>query len=54
MDGLKNAYAWDIKARIADQNLNPAAIESKVTEIKEGVVYDPKWHQGKRHSGGPW
>jgi ribonuclease Z len=40
MDGLKNAYAWDIKARIADQNLNPAAIESKVTEIKEGVVYD--------------
>jgi ribonuclease Z len=40
MDGLKAAYQWDIKARIADQNLSPANIEAKVTEIKEGVVYE--------------
>ena len=40
MDGLKQAYAWDIQARIADQNFDPAAIESRVTEIAEGVVYD--------------
>ena len=25
MDGLTQAYAWDIKARIADQNLDPTA-----------------------------
>lgn len=40
MDGLTQAYQWDIKARIADQNLDPESIKSKVTEIKEGVVYD--------------
>lgn len=40
MDGLTRAYEWDIKARIADQNLDPASIQSRVTEIKEGVVYD--------------
>ena len=40
MDGLTRAYDWDIKARIADQNLDPASIQSTVTEIKEGVVYE--------------
>lgn len=40
MDGLKVAYDWDIKARIADQNLDPVSIQSKVTEVKEGVVYE--------------
>lgn len=39
MDGLSQAYAWDIKARIADQNLDPASIQSRVTEIEEGVIY---------------
>lgn len=40
MDGLTRAYDWDIKARIADQNLPITSIQSTVTEIKEGVVYD--------------
>ena len=40
MDGLKQAYGWDIQARIADQNLDPKAIQADVTEFKPGVVYD--------------
>ncbi len=40
MDGLVNAYDWDIKARIADQKLDPANVRPEVTELKEGVVYD--------------
>lgn len=40
MDGLAQAYDWDIKARIADQGLKAEAIRSEVTEIKPGVVYD--------------
>ncbi len=40
MDGLVVAYDWDIKARIADQNLDPANVRPEVTEVKEGVVYD--------------
>lgn len=40
MDGLTRAYDWDIKARIADQKLDPASIQATVTEIKEGVVYE--------------
>ena len=40
MDGLAKAFDWDIKARIADQNLDPANIKSEVTEVKEGVVYE--------------
>ena len=40
MDGLSRAYEWDIKARIADQNLDPNSIKSQVTEFKEGVIYD--------------
>ena len=40
MDGLALAYDWDIKARIADQNLKPEVIAAKVTEIRPGVVYD--------------
>ena len=40
MDGLAVAYDWDIKARIADQNLKPEVIRAVVTEIRPGVVYD--------------
>ncbi|MCO5123509.1 MAG: MBL fold metallo-hydrolase [Rhizobacter sp.] len=40
MDGLALAYAWDIRARIADQGLKPEVIATVVTEIKPGVVYD--------------
>lgn len=40
MDGLAKAYDWDIKARIADQKLDPANVRHEVTEIKQGVIYD--------------
>ena len=40
MDGLVKAFDWDIKARIADQNLDPANLKPEVTEVKEGVVYE--------------
>lgn len=40
MDGLVKAFDWDIKARIADQNLDPANLKPVVTEVKEGVVYE--------------
>lgn len=40
MDGLVKAFDWDIKARIADQSLDPANLKPEVTEVKEGVVYD--------------
>jgi ribonuclease Z len=40
MDGLQQAFAWDIKARIADQGLSPEAIKSRVTEIQPGPVYN--------------
>jgi len=40
MDGLAQAYDWDIKARIADQALKPEVIQAKVTEIKPGVIYE--------------
>jgi ribonuclease Z len=40
MDGLISAYQWDIKARIAEQNLSPASIAVQVTEFKESLIYD--------------
>jgi ribonuclease Z len=40
MDGLVKAYDWDIKARIADQNLDPANLKPEVVEVRQGVVYD--------------
>jgi ribonuclease Z len=40
MDGLVKAFDWDIKARIADQKLDPANIKPEVTEVKQGVVFD--------------
>ncbi len=40
MDGLVKAYDWDIKARIADQKLDPANLRPEVTEFKQGVIYD--------------
>ncbi len=40
MDGLVRAFDWDIKARIADQNLDPANLKPEVTEVREGVVYE--------------
>ena len=40
MDGLLKAYDWDIKARIADQDLKPANIRAEVSEFKPGVIYE--------------
>jgi ribonuclease Z len=40
MDGLVKAYDWDIKARIADQKLDPANLRPEVAEFRQGVVYD--------------
>ncbi len=40
MDGLVKAYDWDIKARIADQKLDPANLRPEVTEIRQGVIYE--------------
>ena len=40
MTGLRSAFDWDIRARIADQHLSPISIQSAVTEIKPGVIYD--------------
>ena len=40
MDGLVKAYDWDLKARVADQKLDPANVRPEVTEFKPGVVYD--------------
>ena len=40
MDGLIKAYDWDIKARIADQNLKPENIRVEATDFKPGVIYD--------------
>jgi ribonuclease Z len=39
MDGLLKAYEWDIKARIADQDLKPANIRAEVSEFKLGMIY---------------
>ena len=40
MDGLASAFDWDIKARIADQKLDPANLRHEVTEFRQGVVYE--------------
>jgi ribonuclease Z len=40
MDGMVQAFDWDIKARIADQNLDPENLRPEVFELKQGVVYD--------------
>ena len=40
MEGLEKAYEWDIRTRIADQNLSKENIALSVTEFKEGIVYD--------------
>ena len=40
MEGLAKAYDWDIKARIADQKLDPANLRHEVSEFREGVVYE--------------
>ncbi len=40
MDGLARAYDWDVKARIADQKLDPVSIQAQVTQFKEGVIYE--------------
>ena len=39
-DNLERAYEWDVKTRIADQNLKPANVAFATTEIREGVVYE--------------
>lgn len=40
MKGLQQAFAWDIQARIADQNLSPETIKSTVTEVQPGQIHD--------------
>ncbi len=40
MQGLLKAYGWDIRARIADQNLQAENVRPEVTEFTHGVVYD--------------
>jgi ribonuclease Z len=40
MDGLEKAYEWDIRTRIADQNLAAANVATVTTEFTTGVVYD--------------
>ena len=40
MQGLEKAYAWDIRARIADQNLSADNLRPEVTEFTSGVVYE--------------
>jgi len=40
MESLEKAYEWDIKTRIADQNLVKENVAFIVNEIQEGVVYD--------------
>ena len=40
MAGLEQAYAWDIQARIADQNLPKAGIAVETSEVQEGIVYE--------------
>ncbi len=40
MRGLQDAYAWDINARIKDQNLNPNNLTPVVKEITQGEIYN--------------
>jgi len=40
MQGLVKAFDWDIRARIADQNLAPENVRPDVTEITQGVVFE--------------
>ncbi len=40
MQGLTQAFQWDIQARIADQNLSPQSVRAEVSEFKTGVVHD--------------
>ncbi len=40
MQGLERAYDWDIRTRIADQNLAPGNVAVETTEFREGVVYE--------------
>ena len=40
MQGLTQAYQWDIQARIADQNLSADSVRAEVQEFKTGVVYE--------------
>ena len=43
MDGLEQAYALDIKIRLEDEKLPPAAIQRQVEEFdRDGVVYDQR------------
>jgi ribonuclease Z len=38
--GLMRAYDWDIRTRVADQNLSKEAAPIAATEVTPGVVYD--------------
>ena len=39
MDGLRTAYDWDIRTRIADQDLKPERVAVEATDFRQGVVY---------------
>ncbi len=40
MAGLEQAYAWDIQARIADQDMPKEGVAVEAVEFREGVVYE--------------
>lgn len=40
MDNLERAYDWDIRTRIADQNLAKENVATVTAEFAEGVVYE--------------
>lgn len=40
MENLERAYDWDIRTRIADQNLKRENVAIRATDFTEGVVYE--------------
>ena len=40
MEHLEKAFEWDIRTRIADQNLARENVETSVIDIREGTVYE--------------
>jgi len=40
VEGLRTAYAADVRIRIADEHLPPAGAQIVTDEVEEGVVYD--------------
>ena len=40
MSNIEKAFEWDIKTRIADENLPPAGVASEATDMRAGVVFE--------------